>query len=446
MPVLARNSQRPSTGGDHGQAGQSRHELSDDCVGVGHLFEVVQDHQCATVRQVLGDPVRGPLSWWRVDHLADGRPHQVGAGDRGQRHEVDPVRKVDRQLSGQLDRQAGLARTSWSRERHQPDLGLSQQVGQGCDLLVTTDQPGGCRREAGFRADRPQRAELGLQPVDVQLPQAFRRRDVLQLVQAEVAQAEPGGQGVARELGGHRGHDDLASVRGRRDAGGAMHVHTDVTAVVHLRRTGVHTDPHLHVLTGRPRVRVELSLHLGRRGDRVAGGAERHEEAVALGSHLGPVVGRPSPTHDPPVAVQGVGVCGPETVQQQRGTLDVGEQHRYRPGWQLHDLAPSRPLANMIGETVQATQSPDARRIWWCGMRGSDAEDGAAPRDCHIVACRPRVTPTPVMSSSPGGSDNGALSVTAAGRVAGTGVDASLADDLVTPPVGSAGWRCGSRP
>ncbi|MBO0829967.1 MAG: hypothetical protein J2P24_19515, partial [Streptosporangiales bacterium] len=86
------------------------------------------------------------------------------------------------------------------------------------------------------------------------------------------------------------GEHDLPAVRGRGDAGSAMHVHADVAVLVATRLTGVQAHPHPDGEVLRPGVRRQRPLPVAAGTHRVDGRSEDHEEAVALGAHLHAVV------------------------------------------------------------------------------------------------------------------------------------------------------------
>jgi hypothetical protein len=65
-----------------------------------------------------------------------------------------------------------------------------------------------------------------------------------------------------------------------------MHVDAHVPVVVAVRLSGMKSHPDPDRFVERPCVRLETMLHRQRRSDRVGGGGEDHEEAVAFGAHL----------------------------------------------------------------------------------------------------------------------------------------------------------------
>ncbi len=121
-----------------------------------------------------------------------------------------------------------------------------------------------------------------------------------------------------------RGRDEhLPAVADRRDAGGAVHVISDVAFVRHERRACVQADAHMD-RAGRQRFRKRSSSceRAGRR-------REGEEERIALGVDLDPALGRTRLSYHPTVLGECLGVrLGPERMQEPRRALDVGEEER----------------------------------------------------------------------------------------------------------------------
>ena len=84
------------------------------------------------------------------------------------------------------------------------------------------------------RSQRSDRREFRRQTVDDELVEVLRTVEILEPVLAQVDECDPVGQGVCNELASRLGDEDLAAVRGRGDAGRAMHIEPDVV----VARTG----------------------------------------------------------------------------------------------------------------------------------------------------------------------------------------------------------------
>src|SRR5579864_5749225 len=100
------------------------------------MFEIIEDQQELFVLEIVGKC----LQWLLAPRLLeidgfDDRPDDEGrAGDWGQRHEVDTVRKGVEKAGSNLQGESGLARAAGAGEGHQPSALPSQQAGYLGDL------------------------------------------------------------------------------------------------------------------------------------------------------------------------------------------------------------------------------------------------------------------------------------------------------------------------
>ena len=189
-----------------------------------------------------------------------------------------------------------------------------------------------------------------MQAVDRELEQVLRHCDVLQLVATEIPQPDTIRKATTSQVRGHGGHHYLPSVGGSGDSGGSVHVHPHIVTVMHLRGPCVDTDAHPHELTAWPRIIFQLPLGLSSCLDRPLGSGEHHEEAVPFSAQFRAPVHRPGLAKYLPLDVQRGCVAGPESIQQQGGALDVGEQQRHRPCRQLaHRLITPRRRSATVG-------------------------------------------------------------------------------------------------
>ena len=103
---------------------------------------------------------------------------------------------------------------------------------------------------------------------------------------------------VAREDAGRLRHDDLSSVGGRGDAGGAVDLEAEVVPANDLRLARVQPHPYPERLA-RPRLRCERAL--GRDGGADAGGCRREggEVGIPLGAEGHAALGGDGAEHEP---------------------------------------------------------------------------------------------------------------------------------------------------
>jgi hypothetical protein len=152
------------------------------------------------------------------------------------------------------------------------------------------------------------------------LEDALRDTQVLETVRAEVAHL-----GVDERPRGPR-QEDLPTVPDGRDPGSLVDVKADVSLVGEARLTRVKPHPHLD--------RAARKRDLRRSGcsDRIRCTAERDEEGVTLGIHLGAVVRRERLPQQSTMLVESACIRVSQLVQELRRTLDVREEKRHHAG------------------------------------------------------------------------------------------------------------------
>ncbi len=174
-----------------------------------------------------------------------------------------------------------------------------------------------------------------------ELEQPLRRVEVLQVVVAQVAQLHAVGQLVSHHLANGVGEQHLAAVGGGGDPGRLVDVEGDVpcSGRVGLAGVGAHAHPDLDAVG--PLVGDQGPLGVEAGGNRRAGPAEGHEEAVSLGLDLDAAVGGEGRPQQPAVLLQQLAVAlVPDVAEQAGGALDVGEQERDRSARQLRHPLP----------------------------------------------------------------------------------------------------------
>ena len=116
--------------------------------------------------------------------------------------------------------------------------------------------------------------------------------EILETVDAQVAQLDPGAEQIARRLR----DDDLAARRRARDSRGPVDVEADVAVLGDERLSGMDPDAELHRATSQAVTDRDGCRH------RISGPRERGEEGVPLRVHLDTVVGYQGSADDSPVA------------------------------------------------------------------------------------------------------------------------------------------------
>ena len=211
----------------------------------------------------------------RPDRLRDLGVEELGIGETDERHPEHSVALRADELGRDLQRKPRLARAACAGERDQPRA-VGEHRDELLDLALPADERARGDGQVG-RVERPQRREVAV----AELVQALGVDEILEPVLSEVADRDVALEKSSRRLG----EDDLASVRGGRDAGGAVDVHPDVSLVGDDRLAGVeaHADA--------DRAGLERSARVAGRGHGVRRPREGDEERVALGVDLDAVRG-----------------------------------------------------------------------------------------------------------------------------------------------------------
>jgi manganese-dependent inorganic pyrophosphatase len=292
------------------------------------VLEVVEhhDHRAALV-QPRDDRVRGRPGAVDVgaQRGGEGREHVAGRRDRRQPRQPDAAGVLVQQRGRGRERQARLARAATPGERDEPLAVAQQRAAHALDVVVATDQRRRSRRQVRrARLLRPRRREgRGAAAVDDRAEQRLGRREVLQPVRAERVDLHE----LADQRPRGRGLQQLAAVRGRGHARGAMDLQADVARGLAFGVADVHAHPDAELAhLVRPGVRAQ-GAQRGHRGPR--GGArvgERREERVALRVVDEAALRRDRAAHQRVVLAQHARPVAAELRGQARGSLDVGEQ------------------------------------------------------------------------------------------------------------------------
>ena len=148
IDVLGRDVERFATGDERSACRCSRDERGQQRSGLDDLLEVVDHEQHLLRGEERGQRLPGTL----VDPecLRDRGNDEVRIGDAGQVDQVDAIGMLVKQVRGNLDRQACLARSAGARQGHEPNVTPAQQGAQLADLSLPSDE----RRRLGRQVRR----------------------------------------------------------------------------------------------------------------------------------------------------------------------------------------------------------------------------------------------------------------------------------------------------
>ena len=319
------------------QAGRRVQEPAQRLRGVEDLLQVVDDQQELPVGEVAGQRVQEVFG--RILPHADGardrRRHDGRVRDRAEVDQEHTIVKPVELVGGEPECQAGLARAAGAREGEQP--GSGEELAELGELALPSHERAALRREVRPKpAERPQRREIGRQPADRQVVEVLGMLNVLQPVPPQIPQGHALREVMLHQAPSGDGHQHLAAVARRRDAGGPVDVdpHVVVTAMPALARVQAH--PYAEREAQWPGRGGQLTLggHGSSQGSRRGG--EDREEGVSLRADLGSAAARDRPTEDLGLPVLGAAIrFEAERLEESCGPLDIGEQERDGPGWKL---------------------------------------------------------------------------------------------------------------
>jgi len=135
--VLTGHMQRSPRGGHHGHMPRVCQQLSHHYVGVGDLLQVVEHQQDPSMGDVCEEPRRDLAVGWYIEHPRQARPHPCSAAHAGHRRHEHPIGECIGHRGRQRIAQRGLARPTWTGQRHQPRP-LGHQRVQLDPLLLPT--------------------------------------------------------------------------------------------------------------------------------------------------------------------------------------------------------------------------------------------------------------------------------------------------------------------
>ena len=229
--MLGPETQRLAAGDDHLHIGARRQQLADRRRGLHHLFEVVQQEEHSLALQPLDQQIVGRHATVleHAERVRDGRRHQLGMPDRGQRDEIHTVREIVRGVGRELQTQSTLSDAAGPDHRQETHVGLYEHLVRGGDEVAATHKWRGLHRKVvGSGIERAQRRKGCGQSGDHELEDALGALEVLEAVDAQIEDADAGGEAVAHEVAGRLRQHDLSAVSGGGDPRRAMHVHAHV--------------------------------------------------------------------------------------------------------------------------------------------------------------------------------------------------------------------------
>ena len=211
---LAVDVQRLAARDEHRQVRTGSDRLCDAGGCLEQMLEVVQHEQQALVADRCRERVLRP------ERLSGGRLDECGIGERSERDPPHPAVVVVRGRCGSLQREPRLAAATGPGQRHQPDVGAAQQGRNLVDLPLAAEERRRRNRKVRL-VQRLQRREV-FRP---ELEETLRRAQVLQPVQAEVADVGAG------EVGRRLREQHLPAVAGGGDPRRPVHVEPHVPLV-----------------------------------------------------------------------------------------------------------------------------------------------------------------------------------------------------------------------
>ena len=248
----------------------------------------------ACAREVLRQDLERAPAWHaQAQYMRDRRDDELGVRDRSERHEPGPGGEPSEAVGGRLEREPRLPGSARTGQREDRELVAREPVAHLAELALPADQ----RRPLHRQVRRPcvegvEWRELVVEALRDELEDPFGLRQVPEAVWSEVAQRDVLERLLREQLTCRMRYEDLASVAGGADAGGAVDAQPDISPPLVGRASHVWIpfEPARLPAVG-PGMGRERTLRFEGSHDSVPRRGERDEERVALGIHLVPVVG-----------------------------------------------------------------------------------------------------------------------------------------------------------
>jgi hypothetical protein len=106
------------------------------------LLEVVEHQQELAWSKKAGELLdqRPGADFIQTESLSDRRRHKFGIANGGEFDEANTVVIFIGELGGDLQRKTSLADASWSRQRDKRDVILPQELAEGIDVMIASDE------------------------------------------------------------------------------------------------------------------------------------------------------------------------------------------------------------------------------------------------------------------------------------------------------------------
>ncbi len=316
-----------STGDDDPQPGRAGEEIRDERRRGNDLLEVVEHEEQGSSGREFADA----MFHVAFHLLSNAQGGGYGGGDHRpipgilERDEEGAIGEIGQHALCRRQCQSCLAGAAGTRERDQSML--ADEPGDLRQLPLPPDERGRRERQiVGPGVQRSDRRELGLESLDVELPDPFGRGQVLEPMLGQVAKAHALGQILSHEDACGIGQQDLPAVSGGRDPGGTVDVDPDVVVAAEAPLASVQAHPDPEAGAVRPGCGMQLALGAGGGLDGLDCRWKHREERVALRTDLNAVVRGDRAAQDLGMGGQEVVVVKSERRQQAGRPLDVGEQ------------------------------------------------------------------------------------------------------------------------
>ena len=235
--------------------------------------------------------------------------------------------------------------------------------------------------------------KLGVEPVDRQIVEMFGAIEILETVDAEVAERDALEDRIRQERPRRFGDHDLTAVARGSDPCRTVDVDPDVVVAAQDTVAAVQTHPDANLAAVGPGVGRESSLRRHRCSDGSTRGGEHREERVTFGSDLHAISLGDGVPHDRGMLVLERRVRLTEPSEESRRSLDIGEQERHRAGREFGHEARTvtrvcRAIHARSPRAVIIPRRPSSRRR---RLRSPSATDAGA--QVRSARDRPRSRP-----------------------------------------------------
>ena len=313
------------------------------------MLAVVEHQQQLFRSQVADQRVHqiNTWSWGHPQHRRDPVDHDARVAHPGELHQPRTATKLGRDLGCHLTRQTRLAHATHAGQRHHPRL--THQRSELDDFSFAAHERAVLHRQiARKRIQRLQSGKLACQPRRHHLEHLDRLREIAQTMLTQADQFHRITELVTHELLHRTSRQHLTPVRHRHQTGGTIHHRAVIVTIPFLARAAVdtHTNEESHPALGW--LIGDRSLRLDRGTQRLVGPGEHPEKPIPGRLHHTAVMRPDRNPQDRVVTSQRRPHRLRVLFPQSRRALEIGEQERHRPRWQLdHDTPRATPTAQV---------------------------------------------------------------------------------------------------